>query len=571
MNLTELRVRAERAIAEGQSILSADLDEPRSLELAHLIEELRIYQAELELQNEELNQAQDQLAQAKERYRRLFNDLPVPALVIDGTGFVVEANNQACLALGLSTQVSLRHGAFARFFMPADADRVSMRLRTLDESILPSHLESMHLKADGGVACYDVHLMPLLSQDDGDGDILVVFIDRSAEEGLKTLSAELEQAKLLAEQANSAKSAFLANIGHELRTPLNALMGLSRLLLESREPLSSRQEDYLAKINAAAEALANMINEILDEARLAEGKPKLEAIALSIEDLLTNTRRLFSPIADDKGLRFECLVDPRIPDLLVGDPLRIQQVLNHLVDNALKFTERGGVRVWIERWNAMTANPAPEMGTRRLLPALGDGSTMLSTSTEQPGIRSVCWLRFTVSDTGRGLSPEQQAQLWASRPQADPLANPIPTEAGLGLAISRHVVELMGGQMGVESQVGQGSVFWFEIPLGLPGTASYPVAEVSQAVLADESDVRGTSVQPLDPDAIQIRLKTLACLLDQHLSRARVVSAEIEQSVHGTSLQDNYAPIARMIQRLDFETALQALQHLAKDRGWTLS
>lgn len=539
MNLTELRERAERAIAEGRAALDAGLDAPKALELAHLIEELRIYQAELELQNEELNQAQDQLARAKERYRRLFNDLPVPALVIDGSGFIAEANDQACRALGLSPSASLRRGALARLLMPPDGDRLTLRLRNLETSGPPARLESMHLRADGGVACYDLHLMPLVVEPDSEPQTLVVLIDRSAEEALKSLSAELMQSKLAAEQASAAKSSFLANMGHELRTPLNALLGLSQLLLDGSEGLSPRQRDYLAKIHAAAKALADLLNDILDYSKLADGRLKLESIALSIEDLLNNTRRLFAPVAESKGLRFECIADPRIPDLLVGDPLRIQQVLNHLVDNALKFTERGEVRVWVEQVGPSSTDPSAE-GSEGAL-----------------GVSETCLLRFTVSDTGKGMTPEQRRDLFTPLPNAE--------GTGLGLGISRRLVELMGGRMGVESRLGEGSKIWFQIPLRLL-SSPYPLAAPG-TLRMEPKPIKPASGPSLAPAELSQRIKLLAQLLAEHRSRARLLSAELEQGLQGTELETAYAPIAQAIKRLDFDTALVELERLGQALG----
>ncbi len=575
MNLNELRERAERAIADGQSSLAAALDEPSSLELTHLIEELRIYQAELELQNEELNQAQDQLAQAKERYRRLFDDLPVPALVVDGNGFIAEINAQGYQILGLSPQASLRRWAFARFFMPADADRLLLHLSTLEAAAPLVRLESMHLKADGGIACYDLHLMSLHPDPGGDDwQALVVFIDRSPEEALKTLSAELARAKLLAEQASAAKSTFLAKIGHELRTPLNALLGLSSLLLEEKGSLSAWQEDYLTKINAAAEALASLISDILDDARFADSGLKFDAIALSIEDLLTNTRRLFAPLAEAKGLRFECLADPRIPDLLIGDPLRIQQVLNHLVDNALKFTEHGGVRVWVEQQNQAPSSAAPTVGPNDpLSPGQADRPPLRPEAKDMlPAASAVCWIRFTVSDTGLGLEREQLAHLWSAPLPEDPSVSQVLPRIGRGLTISRRLVERMGGRIGVDSKLGHGSVFYFELPLSIPLSMADIATQAqpgSRSGPADQSV--GALSEPLDLLALQTRFKQLGWLLDHQLSRARVLSAEIEQSLQGTYLQDEYSPIAQAIRQLDFAAALTALQRLAARQGWLLS
>ena len=550
LDFNQLRERAERAIAEGQASLALDQDGSRVLELSHLIEELRVYQAELEIQNDELIQAQDHIALAMERYRRFFASLPMPAIVVDASGFIVETNEQACAVLGISRHVALQRGSlFQLFDFPSRARLHSLMRTALD--VGPYQLESMALKAGGeGEASFDVHLMPL-SESRSDGlQILVVLVDRSAEQALRALSHELIQARLAAEQANAAKSAFLTNMGHELRTPMNALIGLSNLLLDGSEAMTPHQRDYLLKIHDSAAALSGLLNDILDYSKVDSGYLRLESTPLNLDNILDRTRQLYMPCAEEKGLAFSCVRAPEVPPVLAGDSLRIQQVLDHLVDNAIEFTERGGVCVGV----VLVAAPA------RVASKTAAGERLV--------------LRFSIEDTGIGLTPEQCQALFAPFQQADMSASRVHGGTGLGLSLCQRLVELMSGEIGVESRLGEGSTFWFTVPLRLVDIADYAASRVPPATapittLKRTSERRATP-RRLDLDALHPKLQTLAWMLDNRQSRARRLSHEIESWLQGSALQADYAPIATAIARLDFEQALARVRRLAQKQSWNL-
>ncbi|MBK1654203.1 ATP-binding protein [Allochromatium vinosum] len=550
LDFNQLRERAEQAIAEGQAGLTLDQDGSKALELSHLVEELRVYQAELEIQNDELMLAQDHIAVAMERYRRLFASLPVPAVVVDAGGFIVEANEQAHEVLGISRHVALQRGSLFQLFDFPSRTRLHSLMRTaLDAG--PYQLESMALKVQGdGEAWFDVHLMPLNERTPGERQILVALVDRRAEQALRVLSHELMQAKLAAEQANAAKSAFLANMGHELRTPMNALIGLSNLLLDGSEPMTPHQRDYLLKIHDSAAVLSSLLNDILDYSKVESGYLRLESTPLNLDNILDRTRQLYGPCAEEKGLTFTCVRAPEVPPVLAGDPLRIQQVLDHLVDNAIEFTERGGVRVGV----VLVA--APERAV----------------SKTAAGERLV--LRFSIEDTGIGLTPEQCRTLFAPFQQADMSASRVHGGTGLGLSLSRRLVELMGGDIGVESRLGEGSTFWFTAPLHLVDITDYAGSRASQAsapnTAPERSSERRATPKRLDLDTLHPKLQTLAWMLDNRQSRARRLSHEIESWLQGSALQADYAPIAAAIARLDFEQALAGVRRLAQKQSWNL-
>ncbi|MTW20351.1 ATP-binding protein [Allochromatium palmeri] len=548
-SLNRLRERAERAIAEGQANLALNQDGAKALEISQLIEELRVYQAELEIQNDELIQVQERMAVAMDRYQQLFEYLPVPAIVIDAGGFIVETNEQACAVLGISRHVALHRGSlFQLFDFPSRTRLHSLMRAPLDAC--PCQLESMVLRNGGGGNLYfDVHIMPLSEHTPNDRQMLVALVDRSAEQSLHTLSRELMQAKLAAEQASATKSAFLANMGHELRTPMNALIGLSNLLLDEAVAMTAHQRDYLLKIHDSAAALSSLLNDILDYSKIEAGSLHLESIPLNLDNLLDRTHRLFAPRADEKGLDFSCLKAPEVPTVLAGDPLRIQQVLNHLVDNAIEFTERGRIQVRVAR----STDPEP--------------IAIQTTGSEQ------ITLRFSIEDTGIGLSPEQYQSLFTPFQQADMSASRTHGGTGLGLSISQRLVELMGGMISVESRPGEGSTFWFEVPLRLVEVPDDSRGEFCTTLLAaprDQSPETRAVTRPIDLDELYPKLKTLAWMLDSRQSRARRLSLEIESLLQGSALEADYGLIAAAIAQLDFETALSGLRGLAQQQGWNL-
>jgi PAS domain S-box-containing protein len=258
--------------------------------------------------------------------------------------------------------------------------------------------------------------------------------DRTHE--LKQLNEALAQARDKAEAASRAKSAFLANMSHEIRTPMNAIIGLTHLL--RRDSTNPVDQDRLSKVSGAAHHLLELINEILDLSKIEAGKLNLEQAEFSLDALLSRTCALVGDRARAKGLEMVLHTD-RLPDMVCGDPTRLSQALLNLLSNAVKFTSTGWVMLRGE--------------------LLEDGAAHLR-------------LRFEVRDTGPGVTPDQQQRLFAAFEQADSSTTRRYGGTGLGLAITRHLAELMDGEVGVESQLGAGSLFWFTARLGRAGAAS---------------------------------------------------------------------------------------------------
>ncbi len=383
--------------------------------------------------------------------RSLIDSIPDRVFYKDLQGRYLGCNLAFAASVGRTVE-EIRGLTSADLFSPELVREMDRRQQAVLRDLRDQSAEYAVTRPDGERCLYETVVSPLWDEKGEPQGVL--GISRNITQR-KKIEEEVRRAKELAEEATRMKSDFLANMSHEIRTPLNAIIGLSHLVLKTE--LTARQRDYIAKVQTSGQHLLGVINDILDFSKVEAGKLDLEAADFDLERLLDNTSNLISEKCHAKGLELVFEVAPDVPPCLVGDPLRLGQVLLNYANNAVKFTEKGEIVI----------------------------SVRASERTETDVL-----LHFRVRDTGIGLTPEQMGRLFQSFSQADTSTTRKFGGTGLGLAISRKLAELMGGQVGVESEYGKGSTFWF--------TARVGVGAVKERKLLPNPDLRGRRALVVD-------------------------------------------------------------------------
>lgn len=403
----------------------------------------------------ERKRAEEKLRKSEERYRSILEQIHDVYLETDLKGNFTFFNHALVEALGY-TEEELR----GMNYLQCTVKRCVPRLRKAFEEVyrtgIPARNLGWEIIRKDGQRRYVESTTSLITDEQG-RKVGFRGIIRDVTER-KQNERELEEARRAAEEASRAKSEFLANMSHEIRTPMNGVIGMAELLLDT--DLTPEQRDYAETIRSSGETLLAVINDILDFSKLESGKVQLETLDFDLYETVEEVTALFATLAHRKDIELAGFVEPDVPARLRGDPFRLRQILTNLISNAVKFTEEGEVFV-----RASLARESPER------------------------VR----VRFEVKDTGIGMSQEEISKLFQPFTQADSSTTRRYGGTGLGLTISRRFVEMMGGRIGVESEPGKGSTFWFEVPLER--------AEESGQQRAIPGDLSGARVLIVDDNA----------------------------------------------------------------------
>src|SRR5208337_4291266 len=376
-------------------------------------------------QVEEERKKLDQRLRDQQFYTRSLIESNIDALMTtDPRGIITDVNKQMEALTGC-TRDELIGAPFKSYFTDPERAEAGIKLVLIEKKVTDFELTACARDGKQTVVSYNATTFY-----DRNRTLQGVFAAARDVTERKRVEAELQLAKADAESASRTKSDFLASMSHEIRTPMNAIMGVADLL--AKTPLSPEQDKYVQIFRRAGDNLLNLINDILDLSKVEASQLELERTGFSLNDLLEKVTEMVAVRAHEKRLALVCEIVPKVPTDLVGDPTRLRQVLLNLLGNAIKFTESGEVALRVTS----------------------------DADSSAPGA-----LRFTISDTGIGIPGEKLGAVFERFTQADSSTTRRYGGSGLGLTISKRLVELMGGRVWVESSVGKGSVFSFAVPL----------------------------------------------------------------------------------------------------------
>jgi PAS domain S-box-containing protein len=392
-------------------------------------------------------QAEQQLSSREHMLRTITDNIPARVSYWDAQGRCLFANQRFCEVLGRPAAEVVRRG-HAELHAAGATDMDAQRVHEVLAEGMPQQFEQLMREPGGRESAWQVHYLPDAGDDARIRGFFVLAIEVT----------ELKRARDAALEASRAKSRFLTSMSHEIRTPMNAILGMLTLLRSTE--LSGRQADYAGKAETAARSLLALLNDVLDFSKIEAGKMQLDCHPFSLDKMLEDLSVILSANVGERELDVLYDLDPRVPDALVGDDMRLRQVLINLGGNAVKFT------------------PAGEVVLRTRLLALADGQATIE---------------FSVQDTGIGMSAEQQERLFHDYMQASEETARLYGGTGLGLGICRRLTELMGSRLQVDSTPGRGSRFWFELTLPVlratgAGVTAAPLPGIERVMIVDDNE-----------------------------------------------------------------------------------
>jgi PAS domain S-box-containing protein len=394
-------------------------------------------------------------------FRSIFVDAPVGMVLLDADGSILSAN-KAFLELAGRDRVA--RTKFCSYLHEEDVEDYRNHIEAVMHGGNSTvSREVRHVRPDGSIGWWMAHLSKIRNMD---RQVLVGFVEdvttqKEYEQELKKAKENSEKAQAVAERETRTKSDFLANMSHEIRTPIHTIIGMTELLIDTA--LDAEQQEYVEQVQFSADVLLSLINDILDFSKIEAGKLNIEDIEFDLYKTTEDAVDLVALEAHKKGLETAVFIENDVPHQLVGDPVRLRQIIVNLFNNAVKFTEQGEVVVRVEK---------------------------LEESDDE------VHLRFSVRDTGIGIPPEKKNKLFKVFSQVDSSTTRKYGGTGLGLSISKNLSEMMGGGIGVESEMNEGSTFWFTVRMGKQAETSFYHAlpenyfAASALVVDDNSTVR---------------------------------------------------------------------------------
>jgi len=430
--------------------------------------------------------------------------------------YIIDASSLRFVQVNLGAQRNLGYSMEElQSLTPIDL-KPDLTLEQFEELITPLYdrtlqhvvFETEHQRKDGTTYPVEVHLQ--LSSNETPPVFMAIIQDISVRRRMQQDRLERDAAVA----ASHAKSEFLAMMSHEIRTPMNGVLGMTSLLLDTG--LSGEQREFANIIHQSGEALLQILNEILDFSRIEAGRMELDPRDFDITELVRDVVGLMSGPARQKGLRLETRLEAGLITNRVGDPARLRQILLNLIGNAMKFTEQGTVTLRVTRASSVVGRESSVEGPSSVLDRRHDD------------VR----LRFEVSDTGIGIASTAQARIFEPFTQADGSTTRRYGGSGLGLAIVNRLVTLMGGRIGIESEPGRGSTFWFEValPMAVNLQAALTTVPVTDRALSHGVRVLVAEDNPVNQMVISQMLRKLGCQVELVSSGQEAVEAAARQS-----------------------------------------